>query len=74
MLKSLKYIGYIKCLCWSIKVKLRIAVFTLGGAELDTVIYRIWMPYSALFSWYSLLLKRTHVPKPSREYQENRAL
>jgi hypothetical protein len=36
-------------------VKITIAVFTLVGAESDTVIYRIWMPYSALFLMYFLV-------------------
>ena len=56
MLTILKHINYIKCLCWSIKVKIRIAVFALkGSTDSDTVIYRIWMPYSAIFLMYFLV-------------------
>ena len=71
MLTSLKYISYIRCLCLSIKVKIRIAVFTVGGAESDTVVYHIWTPISwysplgfglrVLLSW--LTIKRTHTPQ-----------
>ena len=48
----MKYLKYIKYLCWSNKVKVGSAVFMemrsvfllLGGASLDVVIfYRIWM-------------------------------
>ena len=47
------HLKYIRCLCLSIKVKIRIAVFTVGGAESDMVVYHIWMPiypYLLVFS------------------------
>ena len=61
MLTDIKYLKYIKPLCWSNKVKAGSAVFMtmrsvfllLGGANLDAVIfYRIWMP---LFLMHVLL-------------------
>jgi len=52
MLTDIIYLKYIKRLCWSNKVEAWSAVFMtmrsvfllLGGANLDVVIYRIWMP------------------------------
>ena len=66
MLTDIKYLKYIKLLCWSNKVKVGSAVFMtmkfvfllLGGANLDTVIfYRTWMSVLCpLFLMHVLLL------------------
>jgi hypothetical protein len=66
MLTDIKYLKYIKLLCWSNKVKVGSAVFMtmrsvfllLDGANLDAVIFcRIWMPVLCpLFLMHVLLL------------------
>jgi hypothetical protein len=65
MLTEIKYLEYVKRLCWSNKVEVGSAVFItmryvfllLGGVNLDVVIfYRIWMPILCpLFMMHVLL-------------------